>query len=279
MVKGIKAHPFYQNNPNAPENAKEIKFNIENNILYQILPEVMNGRIRGNFGMHQSSIALAALVLQNEAYFNHCVDVIMATSDKQPWGVGNIEHVLVNEIDHDGCGNETSGYNGLWINGMDDIAQILKGTPQDLYKNEKFLNMHNLEIPYIVADRLSLNIGDDGGAGIPFTTIYQKLQINLFIHNGDVKSAQLLDLAAKLRKENGEDGAIVKDIFEDCEKLEQNIKYIVERLWSVSIVSEITADRSSSGKSEHETFEPKSVWMYTAEIRGTVHHDTLYLGI
>ena len=125
--------------------------NIENKHFYQILPEVINHRIRGNFGMHQSSIALAALVLQNEEYFHHCVDVIMATSDKQPWGVGNIEHVLVNEIDHDGCGNETAiGYNGIWINGMDEIAQILKGTSRDMYKNEKFLKMYNLEIHIII---------------------------------------------------------------------------------------------------------------------------------
>jgi len=59
----INNFAFYKNNPVAPSCSEDIKLNIENNILHQIVPEVKNHRIRGNVGMHQGSIALAALVI------------------------------------------------------------------------------------------------------------------------------------------------------------------------------------------------------------------------
>jgi hypothetical protein len=280
VVQEINAHPFYKNNPVSPKNAEDIKLNIENNILYQILPEVKNHRIRGNFGMHQESIALAALVLQNDEYFKYSIDTIMETTDGQPWGVGNIENVLINEIDHDGCGNETAaGYNGIWINGMSAIADILKGTSKDLYNNKKFLKMHDLEIPYIVADRYTLNIGDSGIAGNPHTVVYKDPQIALFLHNGNVQSAQLLDLDAKVRKQKGENGSIVQNMLIDCEKVEEDIVKTIEKHGPFRSVSE---NYSGYGIAKYEirneAQEPKSVWMYYGRNTGHGHKDTLMLG-
>jgi hypothetical protein len=279
-VREINAHPFYKSNPQAPNTTEDIKRNIENNILYQILPEVKNHRIRGNFGMHQESIALAALVLQNEEYFRHSIDAIMSFSDGSSRGIGNIEKVLIDEIDHDGCGNETSiGYNGIWLNTLSTIADILRGTPSDLYKNIKFLKMHNLEIPSIIADRYTLNIGDSGHAGNPETVVNINPHIALLQNYADVTSARLLDLAQRVKKEKGEEGAFYQNMFVDWEKTNRNIAKIVEKHGPFRSVSE---NYSGYGLAKYEirneAQEPRSVWMYYGRNTGHAHKDTLMLG-
>jgi mRNA-degrading endonuclease toxin of MazEF toxin-antitoxin module len=77
-VDEIKKRIFYRDNPLTPLTPKDIKLNIENNLLRQILPEVKNHRIRGNVGMHQSSVAVAALVLQNDVGNRYAATTIVA---------------------------------------------------------------------------------------------------------------------------------------------------------------------------------------------------------
>lgn len=257
--------------------------NIENNILYEILPEVKNRRIRGNVGMHQGTIALAALALDNRKYFNECIDFILSTTNTNTKGLGygDIYRILINEVDHDGCGNETSvGYNGLWLDGINSIAEFLKGTSKDLYNNGKFRKMFNLDIPYLIADGYSLNIGDTHSAGNPFTTIHEQPLLSFFEVSEDIKSAQLLDLAARLRAENGQSGNVIRNMFYDCEKIDREIKEIIGKYGQFRSESK---NYSGYGISKieirNEGDEPKCVWMYYGRNTGHGHRDTLMLGL
>ncbi len=280
-LETIRSCEFYKNNPITPKTEKDIILNIENNLLRQILPEVMNHRIRGNVGMHQGSIALAALILQNESFFNECIDFILSTTDKHLWGPGNILRIITDEVDHDGCGNETSvNYNSIWLNGIHSIAEILKGTNRDLYNNPKFMKMFHLDIPYIIADNYSLNIGDTNKAGNPITAIHEKPLLSFFELTGDIKSAQLLYKSAKLRetyKKDSESGSI--DIYTDIETIEEKIQNVIDKYGEFKSESK---NYSGLGLAKVELIndgDKKSIWMYYGRNTGHGHKDTLMLGI
>ncbi len=279
-VSEIAERLFYRNNPLKPKYPDHIKRNIENNLLRQILPEVKNRRIRGNVGMHQSSIALAALVLQNEDYFDLSIDYILSTTDRQAWGTGNILRILTDQIDHDGCGTETSiGYNGIWLNGLNKIAEMLKGTPKDLYLHPKFIKMFRLDEPVLVANRYTLNIGDSGMAGSPLTVIHESPLLTHFEQTNDILSAQLLNLAAKNRDDVDCGRRGKPDLFTDHKKLEKEIEKIIKRYGPYRSKSKTYTGYGLSKIDVGNDKNPKSLWMYFGRNTGHGHRDTLMIGI
>lgn len=269
---------IYKSNPLEPTTSDDIKDNIENNLLRQILPEVRNRRIRGNVGMHQSSIALSALVLQNSGYFEESMDAILLTTDRQAWGVGNILKILTDDIDHDGIGTETSsGYNALWLNGIHTIAQILKGTGRDLYKHPKFLKMFQMDIPYLICNNKTLNLGDSGNAGQLSLSINTRPLLSYFQQTGNVKAAQLLHLA---RQKTGKlvEGSM-EDWFLDMDQLEKDIDTKVKEHGPFCSESKNYSGFGLAKLEFRNEIEPKCVFMYYGRNTGHGHRDTLMPGI
>lgn len=274
-VREICSKSIYSKNPMAPVTPDDIKMNIENNLLRQIMPEVKNHRIRGNVGMHQGSIALAALVLQNSEYFEESMDCILKTTDKQAWGTGNILRILTDDVDHDGCGNETSiGYNGIWLNGIHSIAEILKGTSMDLYDHPKFLKMFQLDIPYVICDQFTINVGDAGNAGGLSLVVHDKPLLSYFKKTGDVTSAQLLNLV----QETG-NSSLKNDLFIDRETLNHEIEKVVEEHGPYRSKSKNYSGFGLAKIELRNEGEPKCVWLYYGRNTGHGHKDTLMIGM
>ena len=175
-----------------------IKKNIEDNILRQVLPAFKNSQIRGNQGMHQATLAMAAVVLDEEGTTQEMLDFNFKSGgldtingSEYPNGRkfiltgGNILSLLVNDVDRDGAGNEASpGYNSLWINQMMMVADVLDGYDRypeaDLYKNVKFRKMFQSHYPLIMIGNYIPSIGDSGGTGLPGISLSKDMFVKAY---------------------------------------------------------------------------------------------------
>ena len=100
-------------------------------------------QIRGNVGMHQSTLAMAAVVYDTFPDTKEWLDFQQSDRRTCPKSLagnrGNMLTSLVNDVDRDGNGNESApGYNRLWLGNYLQVADVLYGYdkyPQaDLYQ-------------------------------------------------------------------------------------------------------------------------------------------------
>ncbi len=77
-----KAREYKLDNPK--DTADAVRKNIEDNLVRQIFPAVKNAQIRGNFGMHQRALAMAAVVLDEPGTTEAWIDWVFQTGDSIP---------------------------------------------------------------------------------------------------------------------------------------------------------------------------------------------------
>lgn len=178
-----------------------IRLNIENGILRQILPAVRNAQIYGNFGTHQSAVAMAAVVLDHPEESREWIDFVFASGGIKAdpeWHVtgGNVYSTLVDIVDRDGWGNEASPqYNTIWFDNLKTVADVLDGyadyPPADLYRHPKFRQMFFSGPRCIALNNYIPNIGDSGGCGQPGIGLNQSSYVKGFEESGDPVLAQV----------------------------------------------------------------------------------------
>ena len=150
----------------------DLRLNIEIGILHQTYFSVLNGDIKGNSGMHQSTLTRAAVVLDDPKVTPKWLDFVFQPGDGYSTG-GNVNILFVDVIDRDGFGTEASpGYNSLWLNEYLNMADILDGyvvkdtdLSYDMYTNPKFVKMFSSLFQLIVSDSQTPAIGDTGKTG------------------------------------------------------------------------------------------------------------------
>lgn len=171
---------FLQNKANStssltPKNsAAAIRKNIEDGILKQIYPAIQNDLIRGNEGMHQLTLALAAVVYdtfpETKEWLDFNFQAGSYVSSEHKITGGNILPLLVSKVDRDGHGDETAPlYNRLWFDQFKQVADVLQGYDKypaaDLYQHPKFKKMFDAYYPLTLSDQFTAHIGDSGGTG------------------------------------------------------------------------------------------------------------------
>jgi oligo-alginate lyase len=278
--------------------ATEIKRNIEDGIVRQIFPAIKNAQIRGNNGMHQSALALAAVVLDMLPETRKWLDFDFnaGTASKTQVTGGNILATLVNDVDRDGHGNEASPqYNRLWLTSFIEIANILDGydlyPAADLYKNVKFRKMFYAMHSLILTDLYSALIGDSGSTGCPTNYLNKDLYTTAFEQYGDPILAQVVYLL-----NNNKIETIKGDIFSaDPEKVANDIKKVISTNGTLKLNSINSTGygfavlRDGNGKIDFRLPSEKNqvginntqraVSMYYGRNQGHGHSDTLNIGI
>lgn len=153
----------------ALNSSADIRKNIEDNLLRQVLPAVKAGHLQGNFGTHQRALAISAVVLDEpNGYTAEALTYLFQTGD------GDVLRVLVDIIDTDGYGNEASpSYNSIHRRALADVVEVLQGysryTGADLSLNPKYIKMQKAGDALINLDMYVPSIGDSGGSGKPVT--------------------------------------------------------------------------------------------------------------
>lgn len=177
-----------------------IRKNIETGIIEQIYPAVKAAQIASNNGIHQTALALAAVVYDKFPETKTWLDFNFKSGELvgSPYRVtgGNMGVTFVNGVDRDGVGQESSaGYNQLWLNAFLEYADIMDGydgyTGADLYENAKFKKMFSGLYPLMLGERYTANIGDASRTGNPWLAFSLRQMIKAFEHYGDPLFAQL----------------------------------------------------------------------------------------
>ncbi len=255
------------------ETASDIRGNIEENLIREILRGVENCTIAGNFGFPQTSNAIAAIVLDDEVETKKWLEYLLAPgwSRNPPNLGGGIDEVLIDRIDADGQGDEASRYNAAWHKTLIDIADIIESCPTaDLYNNPKFLQMFFSNIP-LMSYGYSPQIGDTSYLQSNEHWMSIKVAQKGFRVFGDIRFAQILYLL----NGNTEKGLRDEITRKNPEKLESDVREVIEKYGEFVPESDIMTSFGFAALREKE----RDVWMYFGSNGGHGHHDTLQIGM
>ncbi|MBQ9984866.1 MAG: Ig-like domain-containing protein, partial [Oscillospiraceae bacterium] len=229
---------------NKKESGAVIRMNIEDNLLVESFETIKACHSYGNFGMHQSTCALAAAVLNTSPYTEEMFKWLetYSESDNKTYNTGgDVLHRLVNDVSRDGQGNESApGYNRIWLTQLSGLAETLSIYGYDgeinLYGNPKYIGMIKSYAPFWLVRRGVPSIGDSGMTGTysPQPDEHSIL-VNGYKHTGDIEMAQHL-----YQIKGGDLSDVHYDVFtKDPESIQKEIKDII------GIYGEYNYDRSS----------------------------------
>ena len=153
--------------------ATEFRSLCEKNLLHQIHDGIISGDIQGNQGMHQYSMASAAVVLDLPEVTDEWLDWLFLDGARGPTMTGgNMTSLFAEMVDDDGMGNEASpSYNSIWRVMFRKISQVLqvygRYTRNSFVNQPKYKKMFEAPNRLIVIDKFVPLIGDTGKTGGP----------------------------------------------------------------------------------------------------------------
>jgi len=141
--------------------AAEIRTNIEANLLEEGFDGIERRQIAGNFGMHQSAQAYAAVVRQHGP-MKELLDSIF-TNTGGSYRREGLNYALYNLVFKDGMPYETSpGYCFSWVGNFVLMSEALFLAKMNLYEHPKFKLMFDAPLQMICAGGFTPSIGDSG---------------------------------------------------------------------------------------------------------------------
>ena len=250
---------------------EETRLHVENNILRAVYRFAAGGQLRGNFGITQQTVAAAAVVLDTMPETGEWLDWVMAS------GGGGVAQKLIDVVDRDGMGDEAApNYNSIWVDYLIDMAELLEdyGTypSADLYENPKFVQMLYAQVPVVLANYYTAQIGDGGLTANPGFTLSTKLAMTAFRFTSDPVFAQFLYLANGNSAEGLSEGIGVKHPLQ----IQQDVLRVIEEHGELCLPSQMMAGYGFAALRQ----SPRSdFWMYFGITSGHGHMDSLNLGI
>lgn len=267
-----------------------IRSNIEEGIIRQVYPAVKNADIRGNIGMHQSALAMAAVVYDTLPDTKEWLDFAFRQGGLEfnPQRVtgGNILPTLVNLVDRDGNGDEASpSYNRLWLDNFRMTADLLNGydlyEAADLYQNVKMKRLFTGIYPLFLIERYTPSIGDSGLTGMDDIWLNIAHMVKAFEIYRDPIFAQ----AAYFLNGNSVSGIKGDPFSANPEQIAGDIAAIIETYGPLDMKSGnmsgygFAALRDGSNELSPDGSDSlRDLWMYYGRSTGHGHSDTLNLG-
>ena len=274
-----------------------IRKNIEDNILREVFKGAKSADLRGNFGMHQLTVALAAVALDNEPETSEMFDWLGKAANGYPTeklvdpiygrefdsfcetSGGEMLTKYVNQVDRNGFGNEVGiGYNRIWVvNGL-SVAEVLYrygyNGDLNLFANPKYKKMFNSIIKETVGHGYSLHIGDSGSTANKslYSTADEALHAFYMLRDPVLAQNYYYSVGGNLDD-------VYIDIFTNNDSLKADIQAAIDTYGELELKSEnltgfglgILRDKMGTGN---------DVWMnYGISNTSHAHNDILQLGI
>ena len=254
------------------KSGEEIRLNAENGILRTVYRFAVTGQLRGNFGITQQTVTAAAVALDAMPETGEWLDWVMA------YGGGDVAGKLIDVVDRDGMGNEASpSYNSIWVNYLIDMAELLDGydtyPAADIYKNPKFVQMLYAQLPVIMANYYSAQIGDSGQTASTGFTLGTNLALKAYRATGDPVFAQFLYLAGGNAVEGLSEGMDVKEPF----KIQGDVQNVIDQYGELNLGSTLMAGYGLAALRGNQN--KSGFWMYFGSTGGHGHPDSLNLGL
>jgi len=139
----------------------EVRSFIDANFLEDAIEAIYDGKIRGNFGMHQRALVEIGLTRQFGEQKKWFSDLM----DKSTWSpqMLGLRYALYNEVYRDGFPSETSpGYNSIWVSSLADYGDLLAKAGQDVFALSRTRRMFDSAIDQVCARCKMPSLGDAG---------------------------------------------------------------------------------------------------------------------
>lgn len=161
----------------------DIRTNIETGLIQEVLPAIKNAQIRGNFGSHQTTLAMSAVIQDDPTgYTGDAIDFLFKEgglertndSTQRAWRVtgGDVLPSLLGTFDRDGFPFEGSThYNSLVKSALQGVGSVLNEyepyTGTDLSQNVFFKQMFEQQESLVFLNTYVPTFGDSKSAGKP----------------------------------------------------------------------------------------------------------------
>ncbi|MBE6912273.1 MAG: hypothetical protein E7473_07095 [Ruminococcaceae bacterium] len=288
---------------NKKKTAEDIWRNWEENILLENFEAAKLYKVGGNFGTYQAAIAATALVLDKKPESDEMMDWCFRSGgvvypQNSETGTyyntgGNINAQIVDEVDRDGLGTESSAsYNCMWWEQLINIAEMSAkyGDPKyDLYQNVKFLKMLEAFSDLVMTNSHTVHIGDCS-SGIASATLLGnvKLLSTIFPYVKDTPMAEKIAKYIALYYNYNLDGFRESVFAENPEGLGEEIMSFVENEdgfteskmlagYGFSVLRAGKNYKSVSDSTENNNL--RDFWIYFGGAQSHRHLDALNLGI
>ncbi len=288
---------------NKKRSADDIWKNWEENILLETFEAAKLAKIGGNFGTYQAAVVAAALVLDKKPESDEMMEwafksgkLVYPQNSKTGdyyYSGGNIGAQLVNDVDRDGLGNESSAsYNTMWWEQLVLIAELTAkygDGKYDLYQNVKFLKMLEAFADLVMVNSQTVHIGDCSSGIASLTLLGNVKQLaNVFeyVKNKPVaeKIAKYIALYYNYKLDSLNKGIF----FDDPEGLGKEIMQFVpdkygftesKMLGGYGFAALRAGKNFESVSSTTENNNLRDFWMYFGGAKSHRHSAALNLGI
>ncbi|ODS72705.1 MAG: hypothetical protein ABS46_20725, partial [Cytophagaceae bacterium SCN 52-12] len=149
---------------------KEIRAFIEANVLEDGLDGIADGKIAGNFGMHQNAMLHLHLVRQH-AGKDEAIEK-MTEQPSKAMAQNGLQYALYNQVFRDGMPLESPGYNAHWLKELVDIADVLRKGNKDLFTNPRMKRLLDAPLDLVALGKYTPDWGDGGSATGGLTARY-----------------------------------------------------------------------------------------------------------
>ena len=146
--------------------ANEIKADIENRIFRVAAKDITDGsgRIRGNYGMHQSALLRIALVLDTAEGEQTSADmvnwVVKGPEKVDSYGITPLPDAVVNLFHRDGIAFESPSYNCHWMTDLAEVANLLLLNGVDMWEVPRFRALYLAPLKMMVCGTMTQPMGD-----------------------------------------------------------------------------------------------------------------------
>ena len=294
-----KAEKYQFDNPKT--SANWIRENCEDGILRETFREAQCGVLNGNFGMTQSAVAAAAVVLDSMPETREMLDwvfqdgegiILEPTSTRDSPDLvtgGNVMRQIIDKVDRDGISDEIApNYANIWLGGMNLLLEALEGydgySEMDLYNNPRFVKMLKGMHALTMSRRSTVQIGDSGAVASPEMMISASRALPGFKNTRDPEFAQILYFLNG-SKTNG----LHYDIFtKDPESLAKDVQKVIDTYgeypfddskmlagYGLAALRGGTQFKTQSGVVDSQ----RTFWMNFNRGAGHGHNDGLNLGV
>jgi len=282
----------------AKNTPSQIRTNIEDGLIREGLEAIRRNQVSGNFGYPQVPNAYGAVVLDSMPETKYWLDYLMAPGftnkgDYSPGG--GILDQLVNQVDHDGEGNEASDYNTDWMVTLLGIQDALDDYDPDafanasLYNNPKFVRMFYPYVPMVMAS-YTPEIGDSQSTAERSFWLETENAIKGYRKLSDERTKKALAQYIYMRNGNTTDGLNEGIFVKNPEGIQDEIKKIIEEHGTLNPPAEMltgfgfAALRDGvefSGVTNPTQFDNRhGFWMYFGSNGAShAHRDSLNLGM
>ncbi len=142
------------------QTGEQLRAHIEANVLEEGIDAILDGRIVGNFGMHQRALAILVAVRQPENAADLLATILDKTGQEGPYE--GIRYALHNWVHRDGVPYETApGYNFSWVANLTETAALVDRAGVNLFDEPQFKRLLSCPLELLVNGHTPA-VGDSG---------------------------------------------------------------------------------------------------------------------